>query len=159
MRGAALAVFARRNRSERTHVIHVSAQDCVVCKLQRELDRGNNRGCRHIAEGIRRHTADIYHEGDAAAGPDVGWRSTASDPRESVLDGVCETNRVLCDSGTQGASGAAHEENGRERGLTVLSNPCNRLLHSTGQVYFDWVQLVIELVVGRVLARGARHSQ
>ncbi len=69
-----------------------------------------------------------------------------------------ETNRVLCDSGTQRTSGAAHEENGRERGLTVLSNPCDRVLQSAGQFFFDELQLVIEFVVGRVLARGAYHQ-
>src|ERR1700682_2369488 len=54
MRDTALAVVAgsRRDRGERTYVIHVSAQGCVVSKLQSELNGGDNRRCRHIAEGI-----------------------------------------------------------------------------------------------------------
>ena len=82
------APFSVHDGIERTNVVHVAAQRGVVLNLQGELYGRNQRWRRHIAKSMFRHAADVHHERDAAAGPDVNRRAATGDSGQRVAHRV-----------------------------------------------------------------------
>ena len=67
----------REDLVERPHLVHMAAERRVIVEAQREFDRRDDSGRRHIAESVLRQQRDVDHEGDAAARPDDDRRAAA----------------------------------------------------------------------------------
>ena len=79
----------------------MAAERSVVGFLQREFYRSDDRRRRHIAESVFRHARDVDHEGDAAAGPDVGGSAAGGDASDAVFHRIRKLDGIFGDACAQ----------------------------------------------------------
>src|SRR5437588_10983759 len=145
------AAFAVQDGMQRTNVIHVAAERGIILELQSKFYGSDQRRRGHITERVLGHAGDVNHEGDAAAGPYVNWRTAASDAGQRVPYRMRQPHRILRDAGSQRSSGAGHEQNGRESRFAIFLDARHRFGERSGQFFLYWPQRFVEFEISVVL--------